>query len=158
MFPLLSQNLHCCDNNSLNKKDKSSKIRPKFEILNKKFIDLAPREENHSIDKSMVPYYGRHSTKQYFHGKPIRWGYNIWTATTINGFIEWFEPYQVAKTMLTNKKFGVGGSVVLQFADLLQNKDPNTPYSLYFDNYLTSLWLLKELSNRSERYSYSERK
>lgn len=48
----------------------------------------------------MVPYFGRHGSKQFIRGKTIRWGYKFWMATTISGYIEWFEPYQGASTKL----------------------------------------------------------
>ena len=36
-----------------------------------------------SIDESMIPYFGRHLTKQFIRGKPIRWGYKAWVATSL---------------------------------------------------------------------------
>ncbi len=38
-----------------------------------------------SCDEVMVPYYGRHSTKQYIHGKPVRYGYKVWALCTSGG-------------------------------------------------------------------------
>lgn len=147
-FRFIMQNIHCCDNNNLNKDDRFAKVRPIFTILNNKFIDITPKEENHSIDESMVPYYGGHGTKQFIRGKPIRWGYKLWTGTNKYGYIEWFELYQGANTILSNRNFGLGASVVLEFADVLQRNNPNTPYNLYFDNFFTSVNLLKQLSIR----------
>lgn len=40
----------------------------------------------------MVPYFGRHGAKQFIRGKPIRWGYKLWTGATRLGYIEWFDP------------------------------------------------------------------
>lgn len=56
-------NIHCCDNGDCDKNDGFAKVRPLFQALNKKFLHCAPTEENHSIDKGMVPYFGRHSCK-----------------------------------------------------------------------------------------------
>jgi len=119
-FRFIIQNLHCCDNNNLSKNDKFAKMRPLFNILKIKFANLAPQEEHHSIDESMVPYYGRHGTKQFIRGKPIRWGYKFWTGSNKHGYIEWFEPYQGANTVLTNKNVGLDASVILEFADIIQ--------------------------------------
>ena len=47
--------------------------------------------ENLSIDESMVPYFGRHSCKQFIRGKPIRFGYKIWMLASNIGL-----PYHVA--------------------------------------------------------------
>ncbi|KAK9708259.1 Transposase IS4 [Popillia japonica] len=63
-FRFVMQNLHCSDNTKLNPADKIFYVRPLFEMLNKRFIQLAPNEKHHSVDESMVPYFGRHGTKQ----------------------------------------------------------------------------------------------
>lgn len=149
-FRHIMQNIHCCDNHNLDPEDKFSKLRPFIILLNKKFIDLAPIEEHHSVDESMVPYYGRHPTKQFIRGKPIRWGYKLWTATNRLGYIEWFEPYQGAKTKLSEnyKDFGLGASVVLQFVDTLLSAGMKMNYHIFFDNLFTSLPLLSQLKLR----------
>ncbi|VEN58235.1 unnamed protein product [Callosobruchus maculatus] len=54
-FRHMMQNIHCCDNQD----DKFAKIRPLIEVLNNKFLDCAPLEEHHCVDKSMIPYYGQ---------------------------------------------------------------------------------------------------
>nr|CAI5856991.1 unnamed protein product [Callosobruchus analis] len=51
----ITQNLHLNDNSNLEQTDK---MRPLFSILNKKFQLFAPFEECHSVDESVVPYYG----------------------------------------------------------------------------------------------------
>nr|CAH7751982.1 unnamed protein product [Callosobruchus chinensis] len=149
-FRHIMQNIHCCDNQNLNQEDRFSKIRPLIDILNNKFLDLAPLEEHHCVDESMIPYYGRHPTKQFIRGKPIRWGYKIWTATNRLGYIEWFEPYQGSKTKLSekHKELGLGANVVLQFADRLLSVKDNLNYHIFFDNLFTSLPLLLELKSR----------
>ena len=44
-----------------------------------------------SIDESMVPYFGKHSTKMYIRGiKAIRFGYKLWSLCGNDGF-----PYQL---------------------------------------------------------------
>lgn len=85
--------LHCCDNTNLNSKDRFAKLRPLFDLLNKKFQEYAPIEENHSIDEAMIPYYGGHPCKQFIRGKPIRWGYKFWVGSTRLGYVICFDPY-----------------------------------------------------------------
>ncbi|KAK9700400.1 Transposase IS4 [Popillia japonica] len=108
--------------------------RDKFEYILSNFQD-------HSVDEAMVPYYGRHGCKQYIHGKPIRYGYKLWTGTTRLGYVIWFDPYQGASIEKTSD-FGVGATVVLNYANVLQERWPNTAFHLYFDNYFTSVPLL----------------
>mgnify|MGYP002790749209 CR=1 FL=1 len=50
--------------------------------------------------------------------------------------------------MLSNKNYGLGTSVVLEFEDAIQKKNSNVPYSIYFDNYFTTLKLFGLLSDR----------
>lgn len=149
-FRYIMQNIHCCDNARLDKDDKFSKIRPVIELMNKKFMNLAPLEEHHSVDESMIPYYGRHPTKQFIRGKPIRWGYNFWTATNRLGYIEWFEPYQGANTKLSEeyKGLGMGANIVLRFVDTLLSCKNYFAYNIFFDNLFTSIPLLLELKSK----------
>ncbi|KAK9744357.1 Transposase IS4 [Popillia japonica] len=119
--------------------------------MNRRFINFAPSQEVHCIDESMVPYYGRHGTKQFIRGKPIRWGYKLWTGTNKHGYIEWFQPHQGSSTMVSPKykSFRCGGNVVLHFTDDLQEQFGDLPFDLYFDNFFTSMSLLDELRSRN---------
>lgn len=148
-FQYIMSNIHCCDNGDLDKNDRFAKVRPLFQALNKKFFDYAPTEENHSVDEAMVPYFGRQNCKQFIKGKPIRWGYKLWVGATRLGYIVYFEPYQGSSTKLPEqyKELGLGASVVLQYADILESTGYQN-YHMFFDNFFTSLSLLKELQFR----------
>ncbi|KAK9679715.1 Transposase IS4 [Popillia japonica] len=150
-FRYIMQNIHCSDNTNLDGTDKFSKIRPLIDGMNRRFVNFAPSQEVHCIDESMVPYYSRHGTKQFIRGKPIRWGYKLWTGTNKHGYIEWFQPYQGSSTMVSPKykSFGCGGNVVLHFTDVLQEQFGDLPFDLYFDNFFTSMSLLDELRSRN---------
>ena len=54
-------------------------VRPIFDNLNKTATKwILPFSDGHfSVDETMIPYYGRHSTKQFIRGKPIRFGYKV---------------------------------------------------------------------------------
>lgn len=151
-FQYVMSNFHCVDNNNLEKDDRFAKVRPLFQELNKKFLEFAPTEENHSVDEAMVPYFGRHGCKQFIKGKPIRWGYKFWVGTTRLGYILYFEPYQGATTILSEKykDLGLGASVVLQYVDVLQSTGFSN-FHIFFDNFFTSLSLMKELTFRKIR-------
>lgn len=133
-FRFIMQNLHCSDNANLDIQDKFSKVRPLIDAMNQRFIDLAPQEEYHSLDESMVPYYGRHGAKQFIRGKPIRWGYKFWMGTTTLGYVERFDPYQGSSTTIPDKykQLGLGASIVLLFVDTLENKAPTIFISTIF--------------------------
>lgn len=150
-FNFIMQNVHCCDNTNLDEGNKFAKISPLLNILSQKFISLAPVQENHSVDESMIPYFGRHGSKQFIRGKPIRWGYKFWMVTTKTGYIECFEPYQGSSTNLSNryKDLGLGASVVLTFVDKIITEKGKFPFHFYFDNFFTSWDLLVVLRNRN---------
>lgn len=150
-FTFIMNNIHCKNNNELDKNDKFSKVRPLFDKLNKNCQKFAPLQQYHSIDESMVPYFGRHGCKQFIMGKPIRWGFKIWMGTTRLGYIIWFDPYQGKSGILPEKykDFGLGGAVVLQYADVLVELTQDVKsFHFFFDNFFTSLHLLNELTVR----------
>lgn len=111
-FSTLMKYIHCCDNTNLDQADKFAKMRPLLNRINQNFLQYSPIEEFHSIDEAMVPYFGRH---QFIRGKPIRWGYKMWTGTTRLGYVTWMEPYQGKNDNLPSKyDMGLGGNVILQ--------------------------------------------
>lgn len=138
-FSHIMKVLHVCNNESLEKSDKFAKMRPLFDVLNEKFTEFAPVEQEHSIDKAMVPYFGRHSTKQFIRGKSIRWCYKIWVKALHLGYIVWFTPYQGNSTSLPEeyKNLGLGALVVLSYADKLNEIWPRRRFHLIFDNFFT---------------------
>jgi hypothetical protein len=51
-------------------------VRPIFANLNKSgqwFVEGGA----FSVDEVMISYFGRHSSKQFIYGKPIRYGYKV---------------------------------------------------------------------------------
>ncbi|XP_046806455.1 piggyBac transposable element-derived protein 3-like [Lucilia cuprina] len=84
--------IHFANNNNLDNSDKMAKLRPLFDILNRKFLQFGVWDEKLSIDEQMVPYFGRHSCKMFIRGKPIRFGYKFWCLCSSSGntsFIFW---------------------------------------------------------------------
>lgn len=151
-FEFILSNLHCCDNDNLDKEDRFAKVRPLFDKLNTNFQNFAPSMENHSVDESMVPYFGKHGCKQFIKGKPIRYGYKMWMGATSNGYCVWLEPYQGAKTKIcpNYKPFGLGPSIILQYSDVLSRLG-QLPYHIFFDNFFTTVPLLHQLQSRGIR-------
>lgn len=144
-FEQIMQYLHFADNTKLDKKDKVAKLRPLFCMLNERFLFLQPRQQQLSVDESMVPYYGRHNCKQFIRGKPIRFGYKVWCLNTRLGYLVQFEPYQGAGTVDIIEKLGMGGSVVV---DLISELPEHSNIDLYCDNLFTSPELIDYLSKK----------
>jgi len=59
----------------------------------------------------MVPDYGRNGMKQFIRGKPIRFGYKVWSINNPLGYCMQFESYQ--GTEVTDLSLGLGGSVIV---------------------------------------------
>ena len=143
-FKDIFRDLHLADNTSLNPEDPYYKVRPFFEMLNDSFRKSLPLDENLSVDEIMVPYFGRHGTKQFIRGKPIRYGYKIWALASSKGYIYQVEPYCGKMTNLETTGKGQGYDVVM---GLLKKADVPGGKRIFFDNLFTSLDLLDELSS-----------
>lgn len=144
-FEKILRYFHLADNTKINE-DRFFKVRDFFDALNKN-LKCFPKPKRASIDETMVPYYGRHSAKQFIRSKPIRFGYKIWgAADPDDGWMLHVEPYCGKSTKITQyPEFGQGGSVVL---GLLEACDFQEGTELYFDNLFSSVALLEELTKR----------
>lgn len=141
-FDEILKYLHLSDNQNLNRDDKFAKIRPVFSAINERFLRMFPQQQHLSIDESMIPYFGKHGAKQFIRGKPIRFGYKLWSICTPLGYLIQFEPYQGRSE--NRSHLGLGGDVVMDLISEL----PEKPYILYTDNYFTSLKLADALSDK----------
>ena len=59
----------------------------------------------------MVPYFGRHGSKQFMKNKPVKFRYKLWVATTPLGYTIQFYPY-MGKDDFFGLDLGLRGSVV----------------------------------------------
>ena len=58
-----------CDNEHIDPSEKWAKLRPLFDVVNKKLTQFGMFASHPSIDKQMVPYFGKHSCKMFIRGK-----------------------------------------------------------------------------------------
>ncbi|XP_046806454.1 piggyBac transposable element-derived protein 3-like [Lucilia cuprina] len=105
--------IHFANNNNLDNSDKMAKLRPLFDILNRKFLQFGVWDEKLSIDEQMVPYFGRHSCKMFIRGKPIRFGYKFWCLCSSSGYLYSFIPYCGSADQYNNV-VGLGADVVMR--------------------------------------------
>ena len=65
--------LHFADNENLGKTDRFVKVRPLFDAVNKQGVAYYKPEQHLSVDKSMIPYFGKHGAKQLcrIHGNQL---------------------------------------------------------------------------------------
>ena len=120
-FQEINRYLHFADNSMIDQSDRSYKLRP----LNSKFQQWGSFHENLSIDEAMVKYFGRHPTKQFIHGKPIRFGYKNLTLCSSDGYCYAFDTYCGAKQQMpvSTEKITFGSKVVLKLLS-------NVPYPI----------------------------
>ena len=98
---------------------------------------------NHSVNESIIPYYGKHGTKQFIRGKPIRFGFKLWCITSSEGYFLHAEPYCGVDTDLLDTGLGQGANSVLGLIEKCKVKAGST---VTFDNMFTLLPLLDELT------------
>ena len=130
-FREILSNLHLADNTQITE-DRYYKVQELFEKLNFNFKQYGSFVD-HSVDESIIPYYGKHGTK-----KPIRFGFQIWCITSSEGYLLHAEPYCGVDTGL-----GQGPDLVL---GLMKKCEVKAGSTVTFDNLLTSLPLLDELT------------
>ncbi|KAK1898005.1 PiggyBac transposable element-derived protein 3 [Dissostichus eleginoides] len=147
-FDEIMASMHVVDNTKITD-DPFFKVRPIFSELNQSY-KVMPFQEWLSVDESMIRYYGRHGCKQFIRGKPIRFGYKLWSLASSSGYMHHMEPYGGSHTLLPETGLGQGPSIVLGLAEQAQ-----VPQGCKFihDNLFTSLGLLDEMTKR--RYGSS---
>lgn len=140
-FRAIKSYFHVCNNSEINASDKFAKVAPLNNMLNEKFMQFGIFAHHLSIDEQMIPYYGRHSAKQFIRGKPIRFGYKFWNLCSHDGYLFQFIPYGGASSE-NSPEFGLGENVVLR---LLSNVDEPSQHTVTFDNFFTSHKLMCRL-------------
>lgn len=141
--------IHFANNNSIDPADKMYKLRPLTDFLKAKFIEHFVPEQNLCYDESMIRYYGRHGCKQFIRGKPIRFGYKVWSFNTPSGYLINFEIYQgrnPRSNRLYEEIFGKAAAPLVQMIEDLGEKR-NYRYNFYFDNLFCGMNLLYTLKN-----------
>ncbi len=118
-----------------------AKIKPLYDRINEKLTQYWVLHEDLSIDKSMVPYFKRHSCKQFIRGKPIRFGYTIWNICSSSGM-----PYRVVinEGKTNNAESPLGTRVVLDLVTICE--DPRK-HHIYMNNFLSSYNLYIKLKD-----------
>lgn len=89
----------------------------------------------------MVAFTDRSTMKQYMPLKPIKRGFKLWAMTdSASGYLLSFDDILVKKK-INKPELGLGENVVLELSKYYKHKF----YRLYFDNFFTSIPLMKTL-------------
>jgi len=86
--------LHFADNTRPDLADKMWKLCRLINRLKSNFLKNFRPSPQLDYDESMVAYFGRHGCKQFIRGKPIRFGYKVWSLNNPMGYLVNFEIYQ----------------------------------------------------------------
>lgn len=143
-FLLICRYIHFADNNNIDPTDKMYKMRPVSDYLKEKFMHHFVPEQNLSYDESMIRYFGRHGCKQFIRGKPIRFGYKVWSLNAPSGYLINFEIYQGRNPRANpgyEALFGKCAAPLVQMIDELRSKSM-LRYNFFFDNLFTGNNLL----------------
>ena len=124
-------------------------MRTLLTMLNERFLQYAILDKRLCVDKSVIPYFGRHGAKQFLRSKPIRFGYKMWCLCNRFGYLIQCDPYQGACGTY-DKELGVGASVVL---DMVSELPPDVPFKIYGDHFISSVKFAEIL--KSKRIGYT---
>ena len=132
-------------------KDKMWKLRPITDPLKANMIRNFHPEQHLSYDKSMIAYFGRHGCKQFIKGKPLRFGYKVWSLCTPSGYLVNFEIYQGNNPRSNPQYEAIFGKCAAPLLSMIDDFPPyvqELPLSFYFDNLFTGFPLLAYLKSR----------
>lgn len=129
------------DNTCLNPNDKFSKVLPSLNKHNEPDFSNYLPQQTVCIDKSMVPYFGRHVCNQLMKIRPVIFGYKLrFAATPLVSDIQ-FYPCKGQDDFFNPQ---LGGSVVDKLMESLpKHAGPN--YDIITDNFFKRLQLLPSL-------------
>ena len=85
-FEDLKSFIYFADNNALDTSDKFARVRRLYDIMNKNSKQFVFVDTFYSIDKQMIPYTGKNSSKQTIRTNNIRFGYKTFVLRFAYGY------------------------------------------------------------------------
>ena len=147
-FREITRFFHFIDNSSYNtprsdsQYDRIWKVRPVVDMLSEQFLKVYNPNHLNSIHEAMIPFKGRSSLKQYLPKKPTKRDIKVWVrADATNGYVSQVQVY-VGKVGGKSEKH-LGKRIVKDLTRTLAGKY----YTIYCDNYFTSIKLFDDLLN-----------
>lgn len=133
---LLNRFLHFSNNEMPNQNKKFSKIKPVFDYICKRFVDVYTPEKDVSIDESLLLWKGRLSFMQYIRIKRARFGIKTYVLSEAkSGYIWKLIVYVGSETeLLENSPYGHATNVIMTLMQDLLGKG----YCVYADNFYCS--------------------
>ena len=145
-FEEIKSVFHVADNDFLEQDSRMSKVKLIYDMINEKIAQFGILHVSLSVDESMVPYFGRHSCKQFIKSKPIRFGFKHCVLASSTDM-----PYNlhIYEGKPADQNEDSLGSRVVKTALAVYEK-PEDP-ALFFDNFFSSYKFLKELGQKGFR-------
>ena len=85
----------------------TAKVSPMYNKLDQQLVQYGMFHDILNIDESVVPYYGRHSSKMFIYGKPIWFGYKLWCMCGSDGCPYQLILYQGTEAMRFKEHLGI---------------------------------------------------
>ena len=141
-FKALMSMLHVVDPATEDEQDKLRKLTSFLQFFKEKCKSLYQPFQQVAIDERMVQSKHRSGIRQYIKNKPTKWGIKLWVlADSANGYTCDFDVYIGKNAAAVPSANGLAYGVVMKLMQPLINQG----YHLYFDNYYTSVKLVKDL-------------
>ena len=147
-FKEILGNLHFSDNEAVVPRDhpvhnRAFKVRWLIDYLNERFLSSMEPGIEQSVDEHMIKYKGRSIVRQNIKNKLIKWGFRMWyRCAPKTSYLYEFDIYSGRKETI---EFGLDKSVVVQLTEKLNGSFCR----IFFDNFFTSLSLLRQLTDNS---------
>ena len=144
-YEKLTQYFHVADRQSEPERrspnyDRLFKIRPIMNTVKETSYKYYKPHREMAIDEGMIKFAGRNSMKQYMPAKPVKRGVKVWMrCESKTSYLTKFNFY-LGKSD-TPYENGLGHGVVSELTEDIRGKH----HHIYFDNFFTSVKLLKDL-------------
>ena len=141
-YEIISKYFHVSDRRAEPEvcEDKLYKVRPLMDTVRNNFRDIYHVHREGTIDEAMIAFQGRLSYKQYMPAKPIKRGIKVWMrCDATNAYLADFDVYLGRRERPSEK--GLGYDVVRKLTQDIEGSH----HHMYFDNYFTSVPLMKDL-------------
>ena len=122
------------------KDDQLRKIRPLYDHIKERCLDLYQPLQHLYVDERMVKSKARSHFVQYMKDKPVIWGFKYWVIADVSGYTVDFDLY-TGKSAETSERGRVACDVVLKLLQPFCFQG----YEVFVDNYYTSPTLFVEL-------------
>lgn len=124
--------------------DPLKKIRPIYDKIKAKCLDLYQPLRELLVDERMVKSKARSSFRQYIRNKPTKWGFKFWVVADPTGYNLDFNFYCGKHYTVPLSSHGLSHDAVMELIQPFCNQG----YLLFFDNFYTSPQLMAVLKGK----------